>query len=218
MQETAGMSIWRIMSGYGEIYKRIFTSHYMVLALIITTIFSITTMIFGSFFGLYVTGTLNLPEYYLAYFPILRSIVIAAFLYLLQPKLDKFGFRHPMLIGLFLFIASNILLIYTPEGSLSVLIVYIFLDAVAFSFVIPRSDSLTQLLIEPSERARISGLMMVIVLGLSIPFGYLAGWLSEMDRRYPFILIAALLVLMFFVIAINKKRFESIKPNEVEES
>jgi len=218
MKETADMSIWQIMSGYGEIYKRIFTSHYMILALIITTIFSITTMIFGSFFGLYVTGTLNLPEYYLAYFPILRSIVIAAFLYLLQPKLDKFGFRHPMLIGLFIFIISNILLVSTPEGSLTLLVIYIFLDAVGFSFVMPRSDSLTQLLIEPSERARISGLMMVIVLGLSIPFGYLAGWLSEMDRRYPFILIAAFLVVMFFIIAVNKKRFESIKSDETQES
>jgi len=214
MRETANMSIWQIMSGYGEIYKRIFTSQYMVLALTITTIFSITSMIFGSFFGLYVTGTLLLPDYYLAYFPILRSVVIAAFLYLLQPKLDKFGFRNPMLIGLFIFIASTFLLIGTPEGSLAILIIYIILDAVAFSFVIPRSDSLTQLLIEPSERARISGLMMVIVLGLSIPFGYLAGWLSEMDRRYPFILIAAFLVIMFIIIALNKKRFESIKPHE----
>ena len=217
MRETANMSIWQIMSGYGEIYKRIFTSQYMVLALTITTIFSITSMIFGSFFGLYVTGTLLLPDYYLAYFPILRSVVIAAFLYLLQPKLDKFGFRNPMLIGLFIFIASTFLLIGTPEGSLAILIIYIILDAVAFSFVIPRSDSLTQLLIEPSERARISGLMMVIVLGLSIPFGYLAGWLSEMDRRYPFILIAAFLVIMFIIIALNKKRFESIKPHETLE-
>jgi len=218
MRETADMSIWRIMSGYGEIYKRIFTSHYMVLALTITTIFSITTMVFGSFFGLYVTGTLNLPEYYLAYFPILRSIIIAAFLYLVQPKLDKLGFRHPMLIGLFLFIISNILLIYTPEGSLIFLVIYIVLDAVGYTFVIPRSDSLTQLLIEPSERARISGLMMVIVLGLSIPFGYLAGWLSEMDRRYPFILIAAFLVVMFVIIALNKRRFELIKTEETQES
>ena len=106
----------------------------------------------------------------------------------------------------------------TPEGSLPVLIVYIFLDAVAYSFVIPRSESLTQLLIEPSERARISGLMMVIVLGFSIPFGYLAGWLSETDRRYPFVLIAAILVVMLIIIAVNKTRFESIKKGVKHES
>jgi len=217
MRETKDMSIWQIMSGYGEIYKRIFASRDMILALLLTTIFSITGMIFGSFFGLYVTGTLLIPEHFLAYFPIIRSLVIAAFLYLLQPKIDKFGFRNPMLIGIFIFTASLLLLILTPVGSMSLLIVFTIIDAVAFSFVIPRTDSLTQILIEPSERARISGLMMVIVLGLSIPFGYLAGWLSEMDRRYPFILSGAFLVVLFVIIVASKKRLEAIKNSTMQE-
>jgi MFS family permease len=218
MRETKDMSIWQIMSGYGEIYKKIFASRDMILALVLTTIFSITGMITGSFFGLYVTGTLSIAEHYLAYFPIIRSLVIAAFLYLLQPRLNRFGFRNPMLIGLVIFIASNIMLVFTPEGSLSLLVVFIILDAVAYSFVVPRSDSLTQLLIEPSERARISGLMMVIVLGLSIPFGYLAGYLSDMDRRYPFVLIAAFLVLILIVIAASKNRLEAIKNSVFKKS
>ena len=154
-----------------------------------------------------------IPEHFLAYFPIIRSVVIVLFLYLLQPRLDKFGFRNPMLIGLIIFIASIVLLIMTPVGSLPILFAFIVVDAVAYSFVVPRSDSLTQLLIEPSERARINGLMMVIVLGLSIPFGYLAGWLSEMDRRYPFVLIAGFLVLMFTIIAGNKRRLDSMQKN-----
>ena len=210
-RETADMSLWQIMSGYGEIYRRIFASRGMLLALTISTVFSITGMITTNFFGLYVTGTLLLPEHVLAYFPIIRSIVVVAFLFLLQPRLDKFGFRHPMLIGLIIFLASIVLLVYTPVATLYILFIYIFLDAVAFSFVMPRSDSLTQLLMEPSERARIRGLMMVIVLGLSIPFGYLAGYLSDMDRRFPFVLIAAFLVLMFIVVAANKKRLDSLK-------
>jgi len=218
LQETRGMSIWKIMSGYGDIFKKIFASHDMILALILTTIFSITWMISGSFFGLYVTGTLLIPEYLLAYFPILRSLVIAAFLYFLQPKLDKFGFRHPMLIGLIIFVASNILLVFTPVGSLMILFVFVFFDAVAYSFVVPRNDSLVQLLIEPSERARIRGLMMVIVLGLSIPFGYLAGWLSEVDRRYPFVLISAFLVVKLIIIAANKKRLDAVKDKVLSEN
>jgi len=217
LKETKDMSIWQIMSGYGGIFKKIFASQDMVLALILTTIFSIVWMISGSFFGLYVTGTLQIPEYFLAYFPILRSLVIAAFLYLIQPKLDRFGFRYPMLIGLVLFVACNLLLIFTPTGSLSMLFTIVFLDAIAYSFVIPRNDSLIQILIEPSERARIRGLMMVIVLGLSIPFGYFAGFLSDMNRRYPFMLIAAFLAFMFVIIAVNKKRLESINKRITEE-
>jgi len=218
LQETAGMSIWQIMRGYGGIYKRIFASHEMILALVITTIFSITWMISGSFFSLYVTGTLLIPDHFLAYFPIVRSVVIAAFLFLLQPKLERFGFRYPMLIGLVIFIASIILLIYTPVSSLYILFGVVVLDAIAYSFVVPRSDSLTQILIEPSERARIRGLMMVIVLGLSIPFGYIAGWLSEIDRRFPFALICFFFILMFVIIAASKKKLDAIKMNVAQES
>jgi len=210
LAETKDMSLWKVMSGYGGIFKKIFASSDMILALVLTTIFSIIWMVTGSFFGLYVTGTLLIPEHFLAYFPILRALVIAAFLYFFQPKLDKFGFRYPMLIGLVIFVACKVLLIFTPVGSLTVLFIVIFLDAVAFSFVVPRNDSLIQLLIEPSERARIRGLMMVVVLGLSIPFGYLAGFLSEIDRRLPFALIALFLVLMFIIIAACKNKFDSI--------
>jgi len=221
LRETADMSIWQIMRGYGDIYKRIFASREMILALVITTIFSITWMVSGNFFGLFVTGTLLIPEHFLAYFPILRSLVIAAFLFLLQPRLEKLGFRYPMLIGLVIFVVSNVLLIFTPADTfetLYILVGVIFLDAVAYSFVVPRSDSLIQLLIDPAERARIRGLMMVIVLGFSIPFGYLAGWLSDIDRRFPFILIATFLVLMFVIIAASKKRLDAMKQNEAQES
>jgi len=211
LEETKDMSVWNIMSGYRKIFKDIFTSGDMVFALIITTVFNITAMIHGTFFGLYVTGTLLLPEYQLAYFPIIRSATIVASLYLVQPKLSKLGFRNPMLIGLVIFVASNIMLIHTPEKSFFILSIYILFDAIAFSFVMPRSDSLTQMLIEPSERARISGLMMVIVLGLSIPFGSIAGWLSELDRRFPFLLIIAFFVAVFVVILVNKKRLKKIK-------
>jgi len=210
LAETKDMSLWQVMSGYGGIFKKIFASKDMILALVLTTIFSIVGMVTGSFFGLYVTGTLLIPEHFLAYFPILRALVIAVFLYLFQPKLDKLGFRSPMLIGLVIFVACYVLLIFTPVKSLSILFIVVFLEAIAFSFVVPRNDSLIQILIEPSERARIRGLMMVIVLGLSIPFGYLAGFLSEINRRYPFALVAMFLVLMFIIIAVSKKKFDSI--------
>jgi len=240
LRETAGMSIWNIMRGYGEIFRRLFSSRNMILALVITTVFSIIWLISGNFFGLYVTKTLLIPDHFLAYFPILRAIISITFLYLLQPRLERIGFRFPMLIGLSLYIISTILLIFTPEISemfepfltqllagtslmdnlpvnllpvlavLPVLALFILIDSIGYCFVAPRSDSLIQLLIEPSERARIRGLMMVIVLGFTFPFGYLAGWLSEMNRRYPFVLIVTFIFLMFIIIAASRKRLESI--------
>ena len=215
MEETKGMSIWQIMGGYLQIFKNIFTSPDMILSLALTAIFSITGMVYTSFFGLYVTGTLYIPDYLLAYFPIIRSLTIALSLFFLSPRLERFGFKNPVLIGLSFFIAGLVLLISSPTEVLYVLIVSIILDAIGFSFVMPRIDSLIQILIEPSERARIRGLMMVIVLVLTIPFGYIAGRLSEQDRRYPFILIICLLVITFITISISKKRLEALHKQQV---
>jgi MFS family permease len=207
-RETAGESVWKVMSGYGRIFRQIFASPDMVLALVLSAIFGVTGMIHGTFFGLYATGRLLIPEHFLAYFPILRSLVIAFFLFIIQSKLERFGFRRPMLTGLLLFLASLAVLIFAPKESVAVLLVYILLEAIAYSLVIPRGDSLAILLIEPSERARIRGLMTVVILAFSIPFGYFAGWLSEIDRRLPFILIAAILMLAFVIVAANKKRLD----------
>jgi len=213
-RETAGMSIWKIMSGYGRIMKQILSSPDMVLALSLATIFGIMGMIMGNFFGLYVTGRLLIPEHFLAYFPILRSLIIVVFFFVFQPKLERFGFRYPMLLGLLFFIAGFLVLLYAPANTLSVIFIYIILEACGYSLVLPRSDSLTALLIEPSERARIRGLMTVIVLGCSIPFGYLAGWLSDMDRRLPFVLISVFCVLVFIIIAASKKRLDRLRKQE----
>ena len=209
-KETAGMTIWQIMGGYGQIYKRIFTSPEMVLAMALAAMFNIVGVISGNFFSLYTTGTLGVPERYLAYFPILRSLVIAGFLFIIQPGLERFGFRRPMLTGLVIYLANNLLLICTPKDTLWILFVYTFLEAFSYSLVMPRSDSLTALLIEPSERARIKGLITVIVLSCGVPFGYIAGRLSEMDRRLPFVLNMAIFTLALIIIAKNKKKLDGI--------
>jgi MFS family permease len=207
--ETAGMSVWRVMSGYGGILRKIFASPEMILALVLSAIFTVTGMVMWTFFGLYTTGRLLIPEHFLAYFPILRSLVIAVFLFIFQPKLDRFGFRRPMLAGLLFYGASHIVLIFTPGDAAALILLYVCLEAIAYSLVLPRSDSLTALLIEPSERARIRGLMTVVILSFSIPFGYLAGWLSDIDRRLPFMLNCIIFAIAFVIIAANKQRLDN---------
>ena len=55
------------------------------------------------------------------------------------------------------------------------------------ALVNPRKDALLQLNINPQERARLNALIMASTIALSSPFGYLAGWLSSLDRRLPFV-------------------------------
>jgi len=207
-KETANMTIFKILSGYGQIFKRILESPGMMLALGISVIFNITSMILVNFFGLYTTGFLLIPEHFLAYYPIVRSVIIISFLYFVQPKLSRFGFKRPMLTGVLLYIASHAVLLTAPIENLIIPFVYIIVEACAYSLVMPNRDSIVVLLIDPDERARISSIMIVLTLCCSIPFGYLAGWLSDMDRRLPFMLGAALFMIVFVVICIGGKLME----------
>ncbi len=70
----------------------------------------------------------------------------------------------------------------------------------------PRKDALLQLNINPQERARINALIMASTIAFSSPFGYLAGWLSSMDRRLPFVFMRALYVTAMVIIGRIRSR------------
>jgi len=203
-RETAGMSIFAILFGYGKIFTRVFSSSSMVLALVISACFTMIG-IAGNFFGLYVTNELSLPEGYLAYFPILRAVVITFFLFVVQPRVSRLGFRRPMLAGVLCYVAGHAALIFVNKesfaASLATALAFVFLEACAFSLVMPRKDAIVALFVQPGERARIVSVMMFVTLAISIPFGYLVGWLSDMDRRLPFLLNLVIFAVSFVIIA-----------------
>ena len=70
----------------------------------------------------------------------------------------------------------------------------------AAALVNPRKDALLQLNITAQERARLNALIMASTIALSSPFGYLAGWLSSLDRRLPFVLTLLLFITAMLII------------------
>jgi MFS family permease len=186
----------------------------MILSLAITTIFTITSMITVNFSGLYITGNLMIPQHFLAYFPILRSAVIIIFMFFLQSGLDKLGFRYPMLAGILIYIISHIVLILSPTENIFMPMIYIFIEACAYCLVMPRRDSIIALLIDPDERARIFSIITVLTLAMTIPFGYLAGWLSDIDRRLAFSANIIIFIGAFILIALSKKLLNNINTSE----
>ena len=99
-----------------------------------------------------------------------------------------------------MYVVAALVLIFSPAGRLGFVLLYVFIAAVAAALVNPRKDALLQLNITPQERARLNALIMASTVALSSPFGYLAGWLSSMDRRLPFVFTLLLFVTAMFVI------------------
>ena len=198
--ETKGVSVFQMLGEYRHLVPRLLKDKAVLKAVAVSVILYITNMVSTNFFSLYVTQRLGLSENYLALFPILNAAVMLVFMVGIQHRMSATKFRAPMWVGLVLYCVAALVLILSPADSLGFVLVYVFVAAVAAALVNPRKDALLQLNIDTQERARLNALIMASTIALSSPFGYLAGWLSSLDRRLPFAFTMLLFILAMVVI------------------
>ena len=198
--ETKGVSVFHMLGKYRQLVPRLLKDKGALKAVAVSVLLYITNMVSTNFFSLYVTQRLGLSENYLALFPILNAAVMLIFMVGIQHRMSAMKFRVPLWIGLALYCVAALVLIFSPTNSLGFVLIYVFMAAVAAALVNPRKDALLQLNINPQERARLNALIMASTIALSSPFGYLAGWLSSLDRRLPFAFALLLFLLAMVVI------------------
>ena len=73
-------------------------------------------------------------------------------------------------------------------------------EAFGHALVIPHRDSLLARVVDPHERSRMYSVIYITVIFLTSPFGYIAGQLSNLDRRLPFALNTILYLLALLLI------------------
>ena len=181
-----------MLGEYRQLIPGMLKNRGVLKAVAVSVILYVTNMVSTNFFGLYVTQRLGLSENFLALFPILNAAVMLIFMIGLQHRINATKFRIPLWIGLALYVVAALVLVFSPADRLGFVLLYVFIAAVA--------AALLQLNITPQERARLNALIMASTVALSSPFGYLAGWLSSMDRRLPFVFTLLLFVTAMFVI------------------
>ena len=209
--ETKGISPFRMLGEYRQLIPMLLKNRAVVKAVAVSVLLYIANVVNTNFFSLYVTQRLGLSDNYLALFPILNAGVMLVFMVGIQHKLNALKFRAPLWAGLGLYAVGALVLLLSPVGGLGFVLLNVFLTAVAASLVNPRKDALLQLNLDPQERARLNALIMASTVALSSPFGYLAGWLSSIDRRLPFGFMILLFLLAMAVVG-------RIKEPQVEES
>lgn len=210
MEQTKSVPVWRMIYEYKSLVPSIFRNGATMRTLAVMIILYITNMISGSFFSLYVNIRLGVAERYLAIFPILRAVVMLVFMFAIQHRLARVRLKIPMRAGLALYVACQALLIFSPKGRILPVALYILLEAVANALVMPRKDAMLAMNVDPAERARIVALMTAFMIAFASPFGYLAGFLSSVDRRLPFVFSAVLFMLAIVVMS----RFRERTPQE----
>lgn len=192
LHETRDQSILRVLSGYGAVVRAILRTPQTLYTAGIMLVLSICALISGNFWAIILTQKLHIPAQNLAVFPFVKSAIILAFFFAIMPRINKMHYKLPMAIGFLGFIASQLLLIAAPSQSYGLLILSVVLEACSYAAVSPLVDQLVVLTIDPKERARIQSILSVGIILLTSPFGWIAGTLSGVDKRLPFMLNVAL--------------------------
>ncbi len=205
MAETKRQSVDEMIAGYWKLVPRIIQSSGTMRVLALMIISLITSLVSNNFFSLYTTGHLGIPEAYLAYFPIIRACIMLLFYFGVQHKLERFRTKGPMCVGLCLYMACQLLVIFSPRNVVWPLILYTLFEAVAFGLVFPRRERMSALFIDRQERARIIAMLTTLMLIVASPFGGIAGGLSRLDGRLPFVLSLVLFALAFVVVVTMKQ-------------
>jgi MFS family permease len=209
MEQTKNTPALKMAAEYKHLIPKIFKDKTTLQLIALSVLLHITGIVSGNFFGLYVNTNLGIEERWLAVFPILRAVVMLVFMFGIQHHIERVRLKIPLWTGLVIYAGCQIFLLVSPAGQILPLLVFILLEAVAYALVIPRKDALLAVNIDKQERARIMALMVSFMIAFSSPFGYLAGLLSSVDRRLPFVFVFALYLLAIVITGWIKDKKET---------
>lgn len=210
MAATAGQSWGSMLTGYLDTIKHILTSKKTMFVVTMMLLIGIVTTVTGSFWGVIVTERLNIDPSYVALITTVKSLVMIAFYFIVLPRVKVALFQKPLLIGLLVFMGAQVLLVSGSENGLLIVVLSVIMEGVSLSLVNPLLDSLQVTMINRQERARIVAVLYTVVILFTAPFGTLAGYLSEMDQRLPFVMnMVVLFVAIVMLLAYGLRHTES---------
>jgi MFS family permease len=192
MHETHHQSVFGVLGEYSGVVRDILRAPQTLYTAGIMLVLSIAALITGSFWAILVTEKLHIAAEYLALFPFVKSAIMLSFFFGVMPRISKLDAKLPMVIGFLGFLASQVVLLSAPAGGYFWLIVSVFLEACSYAAVSPLVDRMVAQTIDPKERARVQSIVFVGIILLTSPFGWIAGWLSGVDKALPFILTTVL--------------------------
>jgi MFS family permease len=219
MEETRNQSLFSLVSGYGDVFKRIMNTPRTVYTLGILLAMNLAGTIGNTFWAIIVTQKIHIPNGELALYPFARSVIMLFFFFLAMSRIKELRFRNPMIIGFVCLALSQIILILVPEKGYLLLLASTILEACSYATVSTQIDRMIVVTVDAQERARIMAMLFLVVIIITTPFGWIAGKLSEMNRILPFVLdiglylVGAVLVFLAAKHPSNQKE-EDIQPVE----
>jgi MFS family permease len=192
MGETKGQPLWTVLSGTPQVLRQLLHSPATLITGGLLVVMGIYRMVQGTFWSILATEELLVPAQFLALYPFARAMVQMLFLFLVMPRLRQSDARKLVVVGLVGFVVSQAILITVPARNFALLLLATLLDGCSLPLVSTLLNKWVATTVEAEERARTMAILYTVVLVLTSPFGWIAGRISEVNRRLPFVLLAVL--------------------------
>ncbi len=202
MQQTKGVSIWRLLADFRGVAGLLVRSRGTMFALALTAILGAVTLVNGTFWQLVINQRLGVPDALLPFFPMARSVLSVTLFFTVIPRLTHaVDLKRPTVWGFVVYLSGQLLLVLIPTATTAdartygMLALCLVLDAFGSGILFMLTGALVALHVDVAERSRVMALQRTLVLLLTAPFGWISGWLSGVDRTWPFLLTTGLLAL-----------------------
>jgi hypothetical protein len=174
-----------------------------IFSLVIAALVGAVALVNGTFWQVLVSQHLRVPDPLLPFFPMVRSLLSVVFFFTLIPRLTHGRhLQRPTLWGFLVYLAGQVLLVLIPApaggavwSTYALLGCCLLLDAFGAGILFMLAESLVALHVDQHERSRVMAIQRTCVMLATAPFGWISGWLSGMDRTWPFLLTCALLAI-----------------------
>lgn len=203
MTQVAGRSTWSLVREYRGVWAVIRRSPGTLYSVAVMAVVGAVALVTGTFWQVAISQRLGVPDALLPFFPMARSILSMLFFFTLIPRLiSTVQLKRPTRWGFAAYLAGQVLLVAipVPAGGVAqpstylLLGVTLVLDGFGGGILAMLAESLVALHVDKLERSRVMAMQRTAVMLVTAPFGWIAGWLSGMNRSWPFVLTAALLV------------------------
>jgi MFS family permease len=212
-RETRGKSILSLAAGYGKVVGIIAHSPGTVFSLFVSAILGAVGMMNSTFWQVIVSVKLEVPDTLLPILPMVKSLVAIFFLFVVMPRISRGLLKLPLVVGFSCYFLGQAILILTPVHSAlkyPILCLSLVFDGFGYGTLNTLAESLVALHVNKAERARVMALQHMIIMACTAPFGYIGGWLSDLNKNLPFVLDLVLLLTGLVVTLIYYKIHPSL--------
>ncbi len=165
--------------------------------LVLTAIYLIATAVqsFTFFQILYLKDNLGYSTAELSVIPAVNSIISITLLFFVLPRIPKNAERWGLLVGFGACAVGSLGFLFLGPSMLILVLLIQGLSAAAFLLLGTYRDSVFMNSVLEEKKAELFGLVNMLSMVLSIPTGWLAGWLFSVSPLAPFATLVALFTL-----------------------